>query len=802
MSGIWNNLKSLGDEYLTRLRELYAKRNFPYEVRGQFADWLEEKNWNFDEHQPENMQYASDLLRTMMNKLEQYCTQHQEDLMSQVRHHAIKKQFFDVFGNKPQLLVATVRDILNEEKQMLSIKNIQGQTMNRGEAGSSSKVVNNPNCHNDYVVLPTIPSQSELLKLNKKSIGPALEKLKKDVLNLDTFIKQYRNKQEDFVIQYQAVQKKDSEMQQASTMPNGLQREQQLQQLSKEKQDIEKMLQGKAEYLITDRGEIMNRLFNIEKLVRAIGTQIMEELLGWKVMLQKSLSGAPKPGSLDEIQGWFEILTDILWHFYSLAAQYKLLFDMLPITRCADDKNRIENLVKEIVANLTTLIMQSFVVDKQPPQVLKTQTKFQASVRLLVGSKLNLQMNCPEVVVSILSERQCKELVQGKKLEEIGNCGDILNATCMMEHNKERTVLQAEFKNLQLRKIKRQDRKGQESVLEAKSALVFSAKLNISGDSLPVIVMSVPVVVVVHGNQGPNSEATIIWDNMFSQPDREPFDVPEGVSWKEMSIALNARWMMINETELHLDHLMFLKDKIYQNIECSAECPQPNIPWSAFNKEPIKNRNFTFWEWFHGAIEVVRKNLKDHWKYNCLEFMTRQIAHMKLLEKNPGTFLIRFSEGELGAVTIAWCAERNGKKDILMLQPWSSKDFSIRGLADRIFDLPELTHLFPDIPKELAFGQFRSREVPSDNDPSGYVPSGIVARILPPLADQMSDISEESISSNPMDYQTVFGYNMQINQHTLSPFDDVLVENEVRDSGTLQNDDFAKMMENVGQCIY
>ena len=63
-------------------------------------------------------------------------------------------------------------------------------------------------------------------------------------------------------------------------------------------------------------------------------------------------------------------------------------------------------------------------------------------MRLLVGSKLNLQMNCPEVVVSILSERQCKDLVQGKKLEEIGNCGEILNGNCVMEHNKDRTVLQ------------------------------------------------------------------------------------------------------------------------------------------------------------------------------------------------------------------------------------------------------------------------------------------------------------------------------------------------------------------------
>ena len=31
-------------------------------------------------------------------------------------------------------------------------------------------------------------------------------------------------------------------------------------------------------------------------------------------------------------------------------------------------------------------------------------------------------------------------------------------------------------------------------------------------------------------------------------------------------------------------------------------------------KEPLKGRSFTFWEWFYGALEVVRKNLKEHWK--------------------------------------------------------------------------------------------------------------------------------------------------------------------------------------------
>ena len=43
--GIWNDLKSLGEDYLTKLPELYTKRNFPWEVRGMFADWFEEQNW-------------------------------------------------------------------------------------------------------------------------------------------------------------------------------------------------------------------------------------------------------------------------------------------------------------------------------------------------------------------------------------------------------------------------------------------------------------------------------------------------------------------------------------------------------------------------------------------------------------------------------------------------------------------------------------------------------------------------------------------------------------------------------------
>jgi len=41
--------------------------------------------------------------------------------------------------------------------------------------------------------------------------------------------------------------------------------------------------------------------------------------------------------------------------------------------------------------------------------------------------------------------------------------------------------------------------------------------------------MSLPVVVIVHGNQEPQALATITWDNGFAEWGRRPFHIPEKV---------------------------------------------------------------------------------------------------------------------------------------------------------------------------------------------------------------------------------------------------------------------------------
>lgn len=44
------------------------------------------------------------------------------------------------------------------------------------------------------------------------------------------------------------------------------------------------------------------------------------------------------------------------------------------------------------------------------------------------------------------------------------------------------------------------------------------------------------------------------------------------------------------------------------------------------------------------------------------------------------------------------------QKKVMMLQPFTAKDFAIRNLADRLSDLSHLVYLYPDIPKQAAFG--------------------------------------------------------------------------------------------------
>ena len=112
--------------------------------------------------------------------------------------------------------------------------------------------------------------------------------------------------------------------------------------------------------------------------------------------------------------------------------------------------------------------------------------------------------------------------------------GEILNNTGIMEYVASTKQLSVSFRNMQLKKIKRAEKKSTESVMDEKFSLFFQSKFCVGGGELmfQVWTLSLPVVVIVHGNQEPHALATITWDNAFAAQGRIPFLVTEKVILK------------------------------------------------------------------------------------------------------------------------------------------------------------------------------------------------------------------------------------------------------------------------------
>lgn len=162
------------------------------------------------------------------------------------------------------------------------------------------------------------------------------------------------------------------------------------------------------------------------------------------------------------------------------------------------------------------------------------------------------------------------------------------------------------------------------------------------------------------------------------------------------------------------------------NNNYGKDFKQQNLSWSFFAKEPLPDRNFTFWEWFYAILKVAQQHLSPLWKEGAiLGFVEKKSSEEMISRCPPGTFLLRFSDSELGGVSITFVSQvDDNPPEVFMTSPFTSKDLSIRGLADRIKDLKNLTHLWTSsglIPKDQKFAKHYSPPQPDRPTSNGYV---------------------------------------------------------------------------------
>lgn len=152
--------------------------------------------------------------------------------------------------------------------------------------------------------------------------------------------------------------------------------------------------------------------------------------------------------------------------------------------------------------------------------------------------------------------------------------------------------------------------------------------------------------------------------------------------------------------------------ELFLRNNCVDRCnyERHQLRWAQFGKLHLPEGKFTFWQWFHATIKVTADHMKDIWTEIHAEttrsggqamvgFISK--VHAEIILKNCpiGTFLLRFSDSELGGVTIACIHNgKDGRPEVDNVIPYTSKNFAIEGLAKKVMDHENIQ--FPDIPKE------------------------------------------------------------------------------------------------------
>lgn len=658
---------------------------FPIEVRHFLADWIEQQIW--EDFEPDNMEqepHAKHQLDQVINML-QSMAQQNTSVVDKMKLMQISKTL-SLFQPQPLNFGVLVRDILRNEKTVLNNSPQIAPTQYQQESSI-------PNIHVDRLVNKVLEVQDIRQKIHMLQ-----EELNWDKQNYETL--------------------------QGSISPS-----------NQDAQNIQKLqicIQQKEYNMNTMAAERVQLLQECVDCLDKCQACLISKLKTWCFEQHKATIGHPFDENLNPLQARFEQLLEM----NAKLRQELLLVGELNL-----------GLQEKLSALLKVLVQSSIVVDKQPPQVIKTQSKFSTTVRYLLGEKC--APGKPVVLkAQIITELQARSL--GQQGVPSDNVGELINNTAILEHNTATKSTCATFRNMSIKKIKRADRKGSESVTEEKFALLFSTEITITGCDAPyrIQVISVPLVVIVHGSQDINALATIIWDCAFSEPDRIPFIVPERVPWRMMCNTLNSKFTSEVKTHQNLDNynLHFLAQKIFDKPDYMDDFSNMMVSWSQFNKEVLPGRSFTFWQWFEGVMELTKKHLHSYWSDKLIfGFIGKQHLHLILKDRPNGTFLLRFSDSEIGGITIAYVsASENGGQKVQNIQPFTKKDLEIRCLGDRIRDINYLTLLYPDIPKRVFKKYYTELQTPTS---TGYIPVTLVT-VPQPATDSSSAMVHQADDVN------------------------------------------------------
>ncbi|TFK13524.1 adenylate kinase 2, mitochondrial [Platysternon megacephalum] len=705
----WYQLQQLDSKFLEQVHQLYDD-SFPMEIRQYLAQWLENQDW---EHAANNVSFATVLFHDLLSQLDDQFSRFliENNFLLQHNIRKSKRNLQDHFQEDPIQMAMTIFNCLKEERKILSSAQLSDQM----QVGNI---------------------QNTVMLDKQKELDMKVRSVKNNVVEVEQDIKTLEDVQDEYDFKCKTLQNRENET-------SGVAQD----EYKKEQLVLQKM------FLTLDlkRKEVVSKIINLLNISEHTQSALInEELVEWKHRQQIACIGGPPNACLDQLQNWFTIVAESL---QQVRQQLKKLEELeQKFTYEPDPITKNKQVLQDRTCNLfKQLIQSSFVVERQPcmpthpqrPLVLKTGVQFTVKLRLLVKlQELNYNLK-----VKVLFDKDVNEknTVKGfRKFNILGTNTKVMN----MEESTNGS-LAAEFRHLQLKEQKNTGSRTNEGpliVTEELHSLSFETQLCQPGLVVDLETTSLPIVVISNVSQLPSGWASILWYNMLTtEPKNLSFFLnPPCARWSQLSEVLSWQFSSVTKRGLHADQLSMLGEKLLGPT--GGGSLDGLIPWTRFCKENINDKNFPFWLWIEGILELIKKHLLCLWNDGCIMgFISKERERALLKDQRPGTFLLRFSESSReGAITFTWVEGSQNEPQFHSVEPYTKKELSAVTFPDIIRNykvmaaenIPEnpLSYLYPNIPKDNAFGKYYSRpketSEPMDLDGpkgNGYIKTELIS---------------------------------------------------------------------------
>ncbi|XP_068576717.1 signal transducer and activator of transcription 2 [Cebidichthys violaceus] len=688
----WDRLMLLHAPYTQQLHELYDRDALPMDVRHYLSAWIEKQEW---QRAARDHDLAMALFQVLLENLDiQHSRFVQEE--SFLMQHNIRryKQNFQRYLDDPCALANAILWFLGKEKEILQSVDLAEQVQ----------------ClHVAQEAMETSSQQD----LERKMAG-----LRNEVQCMDHTMFCLEEQQDEFDFKFQTY-KMEAVVDEA---------------VKKEQMKVFQLLINRLDECrkstLSDLNKILDRTDDL------IDILVKKELVEWQRRQQKVCIGSPDNVCLDQLEKWFTCVAVCLFQVREFLGKLEELVGKVSYQN-DPVKAQKPTMQKRADTLLKDLLKSSFVVETQPsmpqgkgPLVLRTNVQFSVKTRLLVKfPELNHSMK-----VDVSMDREAPQIKGYRRFNVLGTKTKALN---MAESQSGGMV--ADFRHLTLKEQKSGGGgKGVSdislSVTEELHIIYFDTVFEMKGLLVELQASSIPVVIISNSSQQQSAWASVLWFNLLSVDTKDVvfFGNSPAATWPLFGEMLSWQFLSatkrgLNEAQLEMiAHRLFGKQQKYDTCK---------VAWSKFTKE---NTPDTFWVWFDGILVMVKAYLEDLWRDGLIMgFVSKGKEKSLLKKKQRGTFLLRFSESVIGGITFSWVEITiTGEPEVKTVQPFTKVDLCqipfqeiIRNYqileAENIPECP-LLYLYPNTPKDEAFGKYYSEKSGSDSPYIKYIKTKLV----------------------------------------------------------------------------